>query len=386
MPVAVIWLATGFVGTAVVWWMAGLGLGVDSSVYRAGALTLLHGDSLYAPLTTGASWAPPLPFTYPPIAAVVFVPLAAVPPQLGWGLLAAASALALGLVLRTCLPRALAHGWPFGVALLGTLALEPVWRSLALGQVNLLLMALIVADLLRLRGSRASGVLIGVAAAIKLTPLIFVAHLVLTRRWADARRALGTFAGLHLLAAAVLPGDTVRFWTEALIDGNDATTNSWIGNQSLNGLVQRVTAEGATAFALFAVLAVACLAFAAPAVRALDARGDHLGAVLVTAVAGLLVCPVSWTHHWVWVVPLAAFLLGRASTGPRVALAALAVAFAGWQFRLVPSGAKAELRWTPLDAVLGNAYVLAGLVLLAVLALHARPRRAEVVTETASRS
>ncbi|MBM7771770.1 alpha-1,2-mannosyltransferase [Actinokineospora baliensis] len=368
VPYAAAVVAVGLVVLAVSCWFMGRGLGVDSSVYRAGALTLLRGDSLYAPLTTGEPWAPPLPFTYPPIAGLLFLPLTTLPSQLGWGVLAALSALALGFVLRESLPSKFRAGWPFGALLLSTLLLEPVWRTLGLGQVNLLLMAMVVADVLLLRGRKGSGVLIGIAAAVKLTPLIFVAHLALTRRWADAIRALVTFAALNLFAAFVLPRDTVQFWTEALVDGNDATTNSWIGNQSLNGIFQRLTGEDSTALVLFATTALFTLVLAAVVVRRLHIKGDNLGALLVTAAAGLMVSPVSWTHHWVWVVPLAGYLIAR---NMQWSLLALVVVFTGWQFRMVPSGAKTELSWTAADVLLGNSYLLAALVALPIVVLLA---------------
>ncbi|WP_121388643.1 glycosyltransferase 87 family protein [Actinokineospora cianjurensis] len=389
VPYAATAVAAGFVILAVACWVKGQGLGVDSSVYRAGALTLLHGDSLYAPLTTGEPWAPSLPFTYPPIAGLLFLPLTMLPSQLGWGVLAAFSALALGLVLHESLPPRLRTGWRFGALLVATLALEPVWRSIGLGQVNLLLLAMVVADVLLLRGRKGAGVLIGAAAAIKLTPLIFVAHLVLTRRWADAARAMATFVVLNLVAAVVLPHDTVRFWTEALVDGNDATTNSWIGNQSLNGILQRLTGEGKTALFLFAATAVIALALGAMVVRRLHRNGDDLGALLVTAAIGLLISPVSWTHHWVWVVPLAGYLIARSNVW---GLLALVVVFSGWQFKMVPSGAKSELTWTAADVLLGNSYLIAALVAAPIVILLAgadpalRGRTARVELEPGEKS
>ncbi|WP_253888676.1 glycosyltransferase 87 family protein [Actinokineospora diospyrosa] len=332
-----------------------------------------------------------MPFTYPPIAGLLFLPLTMLPSQLGWGVLAALSALALGFVLRETLPAKLRAGWPFGALLLSTLLLEPVWRTLGLGQVNLLLMAMVVADVLLLKGRKGAGVLIGVAAAVKLTPLIFIAHLALTRRWADATRALAAFALLNLAAAAVLPGDTVRFWTEALVDGNDATTNSWIGNQSLNGILQRLTGEDQAALILFATTALVTLALAAIVVRRLHSDGDDLGALLVTAVAGLMVSPVSWTHHWVWVVPLAGYFIAK---NMQWSLLALVVVFTGWQFRMVPSGAKTELSWTAADVLLGNSYLLAALVAVPIVvllaggdpALRGQAVRAELAPGEKSRS
>ncbi|EWC59714.1 putative conserved integral membrane protein [Actinokineospora spheciospongiae] len=366
---------------AVFAWLSGRGLGVDSSVYRAGALTFLNGDALYAPLTTGEPWAPALPFTYPPIAAILFVPLTYLPAQLAWGLLAVLSVLSLAALVRLSLPRASAN-WQVLLVFAGAFALEPVWRTLALGQVNLVLAALVAVDVLVLRGRPAGGVLIGLAAAVKLTPLIFVAHLALTGRWADAGRAAGTFVLLNLAAWALLPGDTGAFWGQALLDGNDATTNSWIGNQSINGLVQRLTGEGHWAMAAWAVAGALCLAVGALVVTRLAKRGDQVGALLVTAFAGLLVSPVSWTHHWVWVVPLVGWLIGR---GRPLWVVAVAVVATGWEFALAPSGAKVELRWSGWQAVLGNAYVAVGLALVpvvAALAVRGRARRAEVLADT----
>ncbi|WP_018683326.1 glycosyltransferase 87 family protein [Actinokineospora enzanensis] len=386
VPPAALLLAAAFIGLAVWSWSISRGLGVDSVVYRAGALTVLKGDPLYAPLTTEDSWAPALPFAYPPVAALLFLPLVVVPSQLGWGALAVLSTLALAFVLRGSLPESLRTGWKFGGLLVATVVLEPVWRSLGLGQVNLILMAMVFADVLFLRGSRWSGLLIGAASAIKLTPLIFVGHLVLTRRWADAGRAVAAFAGLNVLAALVLPRDTAEFWAVGLIDGNDATTNSWIGNQSLNGIFQRLTGEGHAALALFAITALLALVVGALVVRARHREDDDLGALLVSAFAGLLVSPVSWTHHWVWVVPLAGYLLARRRWWE---VALLVVVFTGWQFPLVPSGSKNELRWTGLDALLGNAYIVAALVaapVVVILALRGRVRRAGVDVETATRS
>ncbi|MFL6140361.1 MAG: glycosyltransferase 87 family protein [Labedaea sp.] len=373
IPATALVLAAALLAVSLVWWALGAGLGVDSAVYRAGALSLWHGDSLYDPLTTEPAWAPPLPFAYPPVAAVLFLPLVLLPAQVCWGLIAALSVLAIGGVLRVTMPNAPRAAVP--VTLLAVLVLEPVWRTLALGQLNLVLMAMVVLDVLVLKGRPASGVLIGVAAAIKLTPLIFVLHLAVTGRRADALRALGTFLALNTVAVLVLPSDTVRFWTVALLDGNDAATNSWIGNQSLNGILQRLAGQGPATLALVGVLSLLCLAVSALVVRRLHGRGDQLGALLVTAFCGLLVSPVSWTHHWVWMVPLVAFLVPRALRGAawaRVALVAIPLVGSGWEFFVVPSGAHVELHWSLLEALPGNAYVLAALSLAVFVLVRLR--------------
>ena len=341
-------------------WHLGASYGVDNAVYREGGSAVLHGRSLYDPLLTLPSWCPPLPFTYPPAAGVLFAPLALIPLQLGWTLMAAMSALALGM-----LPRTLQCGM---IMVLLAVAAEPVWRSLSLGQVNIVLMGLILLDVLALRGSRYSGMLIGLTAAVKLTPLIFVLHLLLVGRRADAARAAGTFGAASLVGALVLPVDSLHYWTEGVLGGNNATANSWFGNQSINGLVQRLSGEADGAFTVVVVLSVLVLVLGGLAVRSLAKRDEPVAALLVTAFCGLLVSPISWTHHWVWVVPTFIFLGSRLRTvRQRVGLVLLASLFTGWVLRLVPNGGTAELHWTPLQVLLGNAYLWAVVPLLVML-------------------
>ncbi|WP_084716943.1 glycosyltransferase 87 family protein [Saccharothrix syringae] len=328
-------------------WVVDAPLGIDSAVYRSGGLAVLRGEPLYDGLTTLPPWTPELPFTYPPVAALLFTPLGVLPVQLCWVVFAVLSAVALGAVVELSFPaRWLLPAVP---------VLEPVWRTVALGQVNLVLMGVVLVDLLLLRGSRWSGVLVGVAAAVKLTPLIFIGHLVLTGRWRDAGRAAGTFAALQAVAFAALPADSVRYWTSALVDGNDATGNSWVGNQSLFGAVHRLLPPGPAA----PVVSVAAGAVVLACGAVLVARRDDLHAAVLTGLCGALVCPVSWSHHWVWVVPLLGVLLTRASGAAGwAAVLVLCLVFAGWVV-VVPT----EGRVAPW-ALWGNAYVWAGLGVL----------------------
>ena len=369
--------AVVFVGVSVVCWSRGWRLGIDDAVYRAGAWAVLHGEPLYGPLAALPPWpgARGLPFTYPPVAAVMFTPLTLLPLQLAWGLLAVASALAVGFVTRVSAGdfASLRPAFAGPVIAAGVFALEPVWRTVGLGQVNAVLMALVVLDVVVLPPARWRGLLIGLAAAVKLTPLVFVAHLAVIGRRADAVRALATFIALNALGAVLLPQETVRFWSSQLLGGNDATTNSWVGNQSLNGLIQRVTGEASWAFAAAVLAGLACLGAALPLARRLHARGELLGALLVTAFAGVLASPISWSHHWVWVVPVAGLLVRRAarsaSTGPVAMLAGLAAVFSGWTLAAVPSGDHREVHWNVVQMLLGNAYVLAALAVLLGLRL-----------------
>ncbi|MEU0512005.1 glycosyltransferase 87 family protein [Amycolatopsis sp. NPDC006125] len=365
-------LVLGAFAAGVAVWLAGWHLGADSAVYRAGALTFLQGDAVYTPerLTALPSWVS-LPFTYPPAAALLFVPLTALPSGLTWGVLAATSVLSLAVVVRVS---GRFRGWAVAGLTVGALALEPVWKTIFLGQINLVLLALVVVDVLVLAGSRWSGVLIGVAAAVKLTPLIFVAHLFVTGRWRDGLRALATFAGLQAVMFVLMPGDAARYWAEAAFDPHRVGGVSWIFNQSLGGLVNRLSHEAswstAVALGVGAVLAVPAVWL----VRRLHRRGETLAALLVTAFFGLLVSPVSWSHHWVWAVPLIVLLASKA----RWVWAGLVAAFfASCVVMLVPNGGDTEFGWGPELFVPGNAYVLAAA--LGILGLAARELRLAVI-------
>lgn len=366
-----------FAAVSAWYFSAGRRLGIDDTVYRAGAWAVLHGRPLYGPLADLPRWpgARGLPFTYPPIAALLFAPLILLPLQLAWGALTVPSALSVGIAVRAGLgPRPVAGRVGRAAAVLpaGVFALEPVWRTIGLGQVNAVLMALVVLDVLVLPRFRLRGALTGLAAAVKLTPLVFVLHLAVIGRRADALRALGTFLALNALGAVLLPADTARFWQSQLLGGDHAATNYWVGNQSLNGLLERATGAADWAFPAAVAVGAACIGAALPMARRLHGRGEPMAALLVTACAGLLASPISWSHHWVWVAPAAGLLVRRAAgAAPRRAsagLAVLAVVFSGWTLAAVPSGAVREMHWNPLQMLVGNAYVLTGLGALAVAA------------------
>lgn len=357
--VAVGTAVTVFVAIALVWWLSGTPLGVDSAVYRAGGFAVLHGEPLYAHLTALPDWAPELPFTYPPFAALLFVPLTMLPAQWCWGLLAIAATPSLYVTLRPFTERTYVP-----VLLLGAFAMQPVWQTIGLGQVNLILMAVVVADILLLRGSRFCGFAIGVAAAVKLIPLIFIVHLLLVRRTADAARALAAFLGATTLAFVVLPKDSLRYWTSAIFNSHFAEMKGWVGNQSWQGFIARTLPDGLAATVLIGCFYVLCAVVMVWLVQRLHRAGDDRAALVVTASCALLVSPISWTHHWVWVVPALGYLCAR---DRRPVIAMGAVLFTGWTFAVVPGGGGAERTWNFGQAVFGNAYLIAGLALIYAL-------------------
>lgn len=377
-PIASVLAAIGLVAAGIILaWKRDPGM--DSAVYQAGALAIVHGEPLYGSLHIPPPWVD-LPFTYPPIAAILFLPLAPFPAHVVWGLMAGICALALGVTVRVSMRSLVANEpaeWLVNLAVVVPFGLQAVWSTVGLGQVNLLLMAMVMIDILALRGSRFSGILTGIAASMKLTPLIFIPHLLITRRWADAGRATATFVVLQGFAWVVLPSDSLRFWTSAIMEGNGNRTFE-AANQSINGLVQRLTGEAPGALGLSLSLAAVCAGLMALLVHRLH-NTEPLAALLVTAFSGLLISPVTWTHHWVWIVPLCLLLAHRAlqpnGWTARMLLVIVLVVYSV-DFRLyVPIGNRRELAWTPEETIVGNSYLwaalLAGVVCVA-FALRAR--------------
>jgi alpha-1,2-mannosyltransferase len=364
----------------------GLGLPyrIDLDVYRIGGQVWLRGGSLYSHLPATRAGLR-LPFTYPPIAAVLLVPLALLPMAAAGAVLTLITIAALAGVLRLVLVRlAGSHagtvrtlGWLLPAALF----LEPVRSTLAFGQVNVLLMALVVADCLAASPRWPRGALVGLAAAVKLTPAAFVLFFLLRRDYRAAGTA-GLSFGLATAAGFALDWrDSVRYWTEVVFQASRVGHLCYAANQSLLGVLARAglspqSAAGTAAWIALSAVAVALAAWGMR--RALAARQDVL-ALGLNALAALLISPISWSHHWVWCAPL---LVTLAVTGTRQrAPQALTAAACGllvfasspqWWF---PRGANRELRWGPWEQVLGSSYVVFAVAVLALAAagLLARP-------------
>ncbi len=329
---------------------------VDLLAYRHGGDSVLAGRSPYASDDPATG----LPFTYPPFAAVLMVPLAPLPPWLAAGLWTAGSAAALGgsvVVVRHALGRTTSARLVVSLSV-AAVALEPVWQNLAFGQVNLLLMLVVLADLLRPPG-RLSGIAVGVVAGIKLTPLVFVVLLLLVgRRRATARAALA-FAATVVIGLAAVPG-AATYWTDRLLDPSRVGPPALAHNQSLFGALTRALGhEPPTTLWLVVAgaLAVAVLVGAAVVWRA----GDPALATCLASLAMLLASPVSWSHHWVWAVPVALVLRERS----RWLAAAWAAVFAARPILWPPWGEGRELGWSVPEHLVGNAYLLAALAVAA---------------------
>lgn len=356
----------------VVWLVLGAPPGfIDLMVYRAGGHAWASGIPLYGPEFPPLVEALPLPFTYPPIAAVLFAALAAVPFPVAAVLLAAASLACLAFVGWLTARRLEPDRWraiqlASVAVVLGTLT-EPVRETLTFGQVNLLLMGLVAADCLLPRTYWPRGMLIGLAAAIKLTPLVFVLFFLAHRQLRPVLVAGAAFAVATAVGFLAAPAASVTYWFGGVLtDPARIGSPGFPSNQSLAGLLHRVGVAAPWHTALWLVAALAGLAACCLAVRRLRSRGCDVAALLAVAAAGLLASPVSWSHHFVWVVPALIWCAHRALLSSRwwpvvVALAAVVAVGPHW---LVANRQDHLPDWGIGEQLIGNAYVWAATLAL----------------------
>lgn len=196
------------------------------------------------------------------------------------------------------------------LAAVAGVALEPVHTTLGLGQINLLLLALVLG--LDGRDTRWSGAGAGLAAAIKVTPTLLVLAQLLRGDGRAFRRGVVTLLVTTALAAAVAPAATLEYFGRLLWDTSRPGDPAYLQNQSLHGLVARHLGLHATL--LWQVVALATLALGAWAVR--RHRRDAFAALTIAGVTALLVSPISWSHHWVWVLPVTAVGLAQGRRTP----------------------------------------------------------------------
>jgi alpha-1,2-mannosyltransferase len=289
---------------------------VDLEVYRAAGRAVLHRHSVFGAYVHDQLRVP-LPFIYPPVAAALAAPLSWVPEtpaNLAWtGITIALLVVVVRICFAPIIRRAGRYGWLATV--LGVLAmasLSPVEDHLRFGQVGIALMACAILDCMVERPRWPRGVLIGLATAVKLVPGIFIPYLALTRRWRAALVAVVTFAALSILGFLVAPSDSWDFWTDKMFA---PTSPKFFTNQSLEGILERSLD---TWRPLWLVAVVAVLAFGLWRATIASLDGDELLGVAITGLTGLLVSPISWVHHMVWIIPALAVLANRATTRKQV--------------------------------------------------------------------
>lgn len=243
------------------------------------------------------------------------------------------------------------------------LLLEPVYHTLFLGQVNLFLLALVLTDVWRVSRGRPAGLGIGIASAIKLTPAIFIVLLLLTRRTRDALTSAGMFAACTAAGFLVDPSASRLYWTRLFYDTRRVGA-TYISNRSPYAAVTRVMGGVSHVGNWYLLIPLALGVGGLVVGTTLARRGDWLGAAAVTGITGLLVCPISWTHHWVWVM-LALVVLLRGSRPSQLAAGAAYLLFVLAPMWWTPhAGTWSQAGFHGLTTLMANCFLIAGLAFL----------------------
>ncbi|WP_280839099.1 glycosyltransferase 87 family protein [Micromonospora sp. A200] len=359
----------------------------DMKIYHGAVVWWASGHELYefiAPTTT-------LGFTYPPFAGLMMLPMARLPVEAAGWINAAGSIAALALVLAALLrPIVDRLGWPLwftvGIATSMSVAIEPVRETLGYGQVNVLLFGLIMADLigLRWRSRRGThgrptdgpfvrflysgawaGMGIGLATAVKLTPALFIAYLLITRQWRTAATAVGTTIGVTLGTFALVGTESRAYFGGVLWQTERVGAADMTPNQSLAGLLARLYDSIETPGLLWLSFSVLILAVGLSRAATARADGDELTAFTLVGLTANVISPISWTHHLVWVIP-AIVVLADAAVRRREASRGLAARGGQASSYGGPPGVNG-LRppiWYPTLTGLRHAVAAAGLYLL----------------------
>ena len=278
-----------------------VGAMIDLEIYREAALAKLQGSDLYGLGFGGLG----LPFSYPPFALIVLLPLAGLPFSIAVVAWYALSLVCLAVTFRMCL-RAVGATDRWSVASLlasAALVLHPYGLTVHHGQVSLLLLLLVVWDA---TGERTPlrGMRIGVAGAIKLTPLVFIPWLALAHGRRSAITAAFTFGLCSATAWFVLASDSNAYWLRSVFEAAHMGNLEDPINQSWNGALHRAM-DGDSSLVVWLPIAAATMLVGYVVASRLARRGLLVASVSAVGIAGLLASPISWPHHWVWVVPAA---------------------------------------------------------------------------------
>jgi alpha-1,2-mannosyltransferase len=290
---------------------------VDLHVYIGGGAAIDHPGTLYSYVYADQTPDFPLPFTYPPFAAVVFYPLHLLPFGLvAFGWTVGTMAALYGVVRLSQRLLGLPAGTGCRIAMAWTaigIWTEPLRSTFDYGQINVLLT---LAGLWAAYSTRwwLSGLLVGLAAGVKLTPAITGFYFLGVRRWATAVFSAVVFAATVAVSAVVVGGETHYYFTKLIRNTDRVGPICTTFNQSWRGGICRIFGHDpgyspvvVVALAITAVLAV--LAWRALNTATAGGEPDRLGLLLIVELFGLLVAPISWTHHWVWLLPLMIWLI-----------------------------------------------------------------------------
>ncbi|GAB3001756.1 glycosyltransferase 87 family protein [Mycobacterium bourgelatii] len=324
---------------------------IDIDVYQMGAQAWLDGRPLY----DGVLFHTPivdLPFTYPPLAAVFFSPFA-------WLKMPAAGAVITALTLVVLLlsttvvltrldiwsqskvlsgPAWVRRVWlAVMIVVPASIYLEPLNSNFAYGQINAILMTLVIIDTFPRHTPWPRGLALGIGIALKLTPAVFLLYFLLRRDNRAALTALATFVGATLVGFVLAWRDSWSYWTHTLHHTDRIGEAALNTDQNIAGGLARLGLDEHERFPLWVLACLLVLAVTIWAMRRVLKADEPMLAVICVALFGLVVSPVSWSHHWVWLLP-AVLVLGTLAWRRRnVALGLLTLA------------GLALTHWTPID-------------------------------------
>ena len=294
---------------------------LDLGVYRDGGQAILHGGRLYSIRAKAGM------FTYPPVAAVLAVPLALMRwrvAQFAWlPMIYVPLAIVVWISFRPLLRRARRYApAAFAVLFAGATILTPLRQEIHYGQVDIFLVALCLLDCATERPRWPRGALIGLATAIKLVPGVFIVYLLITGRRKAAGVSALTFAGVTGLTWLISPSDSATYWTSAVFNSNRLGGNTQAANQSLRGMLLRLFAPAPAPAALWLAVALLVAVAGFAAARAVHQRGQDMAGIAITGLLAALLSPVAWIHHLCWVVIVIGVLVGDGRDRRRVLTAA----------------------------------------------------------------
>jgi glycosyl transferase family 87 len=354
---------------------------VDLKVYLASGDAVRAGRPLYDLVVQSPLYGP-MPYLYPPLTAMLFfVPLSLLPigaASLVWNTV---SLVALGAVVWLSLGIAgVRHAKVRSVLTIAGMILAsflmPVRMQIIAGQINMVLVLLVLLDF-RPNAGRRRGIGVGIAAGLKITPLIFIAYFVVTRQWRAAWTATLSFLGTVVIGFVILPSDALRYWSGTVLESSRAGGVFDTPNQSLSGAMARVLSNEQFAHWWLLVLGIVTLCGLAVARFAYLRGSDFLG-YAAAAITGLLVSPVSWEHHWVYVIPLliwlACWAYQKRSVLVGTATVVLATIFTVRLFMLVgiPESPPSPLDLPVWKEIVAGMYPVTGLSLILLAPLWIR--------------
>jgi alpha-1,2-mannosyltransferase len=326
---------------------------IDIDVYRMGGQAWLDGHPLY---DHDAKFHTPiglnLPFTYPPLAAVIFCPFA-------WLGMPAASVtitlITMALLLVSTMlvltrldvwnttrlvpgPAWARRWWLTALIVAGaTIWLEPIESNFAFGQINVVLMTLVIADCVPRRTPWPRGLLLGLGIALKLTPAVFLLYFWLRRDRRAVLTSLASVAAATLAGFALAWHDSWQYWTHTVRNTDRIGSASLNTNQNVAGTLARLGLSDHARFLPWVAACLLVLALTVWAARRVLRADEPVMAVICIALFGLAVSPVSWSHHWVWMLPTVVVTTVLAWRRRNAALA------------LVSAAGTALMVWTPID-------------------------------------